>query len=464
MEPQELKGAVAPPQPAGAKRLAGTRGALEQRAIAVLDANWMGHATRASARLYPHQWSWDSACIAIGYSTWDQARARAELSWIFAGQWSNGLLPHIRFAKNARYFPGPEFWRTDLSLLAPADPPTSGIVQPPVHATAVWKVFRRARDADEAKAFLREIQPRLAAWHDYLYRERTRGDDGLVEIWHPWESGMDNSPLWDAALERITLPPEAIPDYQRVDVEFVDAAQRPTNDHYDRYAYLVKLYRDRGYDAERIREDCPFVVRDVLFNSLLAQANRDLAEISRVTGDDPEPYETWANRIAATLEAALWDEDEATYFDYDVRAGELIRKRTGAGFSPLYAGVPSAERVIRLVERLRNCQVAIDGAGRAVTSVPADDPRFEPALYWRGPIWPMINWVAHEGLLRYGFAAEAADIRKALIELARREGFWEHYNGVTGEGGGTEHLSWTAALVLDLLDAEHEDKEAAMRK
>ena len=76
----------------------------------------------------------------------------------------------------------------------------------------------------------------------------------------------------------------------------------------------------------------------------------------------------------------------------------------------------------------------------------------------------MINWVAHEGLLRYGFDDEATEIRKALIELARREGFWEHYDGVTGEGGGTEHLSWTAALVLDLLDAEHKEKEAQIRK
>ena len=121
----------------------------------------------------------------------------------------------------------------------------------------------------------------------------------------------------------------------------------------------------------------------------------------------------------------------------------------------MYAGVPSGERVDLLVEHLGSCQVAIDGAGRAVASVPPDDPRFEPALYWRGPIWPMINWVVHEGLLRYGLAGDAADIRKAVIALARREGLWEHYNAVTGEGGGTENLSWTAALVLDLLDAEH---------
>src|SRR5215207_9230352 len=133
------------------RRAAGTDAGLAGRAAAVLDANWMGHATRASAHLYPHQWSWDSACIAIGYSSWAQDRAQAELSWLFAGQWSDGLLPHIRFAKDARYFPGPEFWQTYLSPLAPPEPETSGIVQPPVHATAVWKVFRRAQDGEEAK-------------------------------------------------------------------------------------------------------------------------------------------------------------------------------------------------------------------------------------------------------------------------------------------------------------------------
>jgi glycogen debranching enzyme len=265
---------------------------------------------------------------------------------------------------------------------------------------------------------------------------------------------MDNSPLWDDALARISPPPDAIPSYQRVDVEFVDANQRPTNDHYDRYAYLVKLYRDRNYEPARIRDDCPFVVRDVLFNSLLVQANRDLAEISRVVGADPGPFETWADRTAAGL-ASLWDDAEATYFDFDVRAGTHIRARTGTSVSPLYAGVPSGDHVALLLEELGRCEVAIDGVGRVVASVPPDDPRFDPARYWRGPVWPMINWVVHAGLVRYGFVDRAAEIRTGLLELARREGFWEHYDAVTGEGGGTERLSWTAGLVLDLLEAQH---------
>jgi Trehalase len=443
---------------ARAERVATMDGDLARRAMAVLEANWMGHATRASARLYPHQWSWDSACIAMGYAGCNQARAQAELRWLFAGQWEDGLLPHIRFADNARYFPGPEFWQTHRSPSAPQHPQTSGIVQPPVHATAVLQVYRRARDRDQAKRFLRELMPGLVRWHEYLYRERTRGDNGLVEIWHPWESGMDNSPLWDDALARISLGRGAIPEYERVDLDFVEAAQRPTDAEYDRYAYLVKLYRDLGYDAGRIRDECPFVVYDVLFNSLLVQSNRDLVKIAQVLDVDPEPFEAWAKRTAAGIDAKLWDEAEASYGDYDVRAGARVRAQTAAAFSPLFAGVPTEDRARMMLERLMGSAVTIDGLGRVVASVAPSDANFNPALYWRGPVWPMINWVVHAGLRRYGFAEEAQEIRSALLELVRREGFWEHYNATTGRGEGTEQVSWTAALVLDLLNGERDDE------
>jgi hypothetical protein len=104
---------------------------LTARALEVLDANWIGHATQPSPRLYPHQWSWDSACIAIGRARHDQARAERELRSLFAGQWRDGLLPHIVFsAADGRYFPGPGFWETERSDAAPATPRTSGIVRP----------------------------------------------------------------------------------------------------------------------------------------------------------------------------------------------------------------------------------------------------------------------------------------------------------------------------------------------
>jgi hypothetical protein len=42
-----------------------------KKARAVLEKNWMGDYTRPSSLLYPHQWSWDSGFIAIGYSTYE---------------------------------------------------------------------------------------------------------------------------------------------------------------------------------------------------------------------------------------------------------------------------------------------------------------------------------------------------------------------------------------------------------
>ena len=71
----------------------------------------------------------------------------------------------------------------------------------------------------------------------------------------------------------------------------------------------------------------------------------------------------------------------------------------------------------------------------------------------------MISPGHRAGLRRYGFTDEAEEIRDALLELVRREGFWEHYNAQTGRGrAGTEQLSWTAALVLDLLNGERDQE------
>jgi mannosylglycerate hydrolase len=420
------------------------------RARAVLEANWLGHATSPSPRLYPHQWSWDAACIAMGYASWNQPRAEQELRSLFSGQWRNGLLPHIVFTDGARYFPGPDFWETDRSPDAPERPRTSGIVQPPIHATAAWQVYLRGADRPRATAFLEELFPRLCAWHEYLYRERCRNGNRLAEIWHPWESGMDNSPLWDDALDRMSLDAARIPEYERVDVRIADASERPSDAEYDRYVYLVGLFRELAYEPSRIRDVVPFALQPVLFNSLLVRSNQDLAEIARVLGSDPQPFEAWALSTAGGLES-LWDEELAVYVDYDVIADRRVAVATAAGLAPLYAGVPARSRAERMVERLAGSRVPVGASGWAVTSLSPSDPGFQPARYWRGPVWPILNWVLQRGLERYGYRDGAEQVRSAVLELGRSEGFWEHYNPLTGRGHGGAQFAWTAALVLDLL-------------
>ena len=99
--------------------------ALRDGARLVLDENWLGSSTLPSRTLYPHQWSWDSAFIAIGRSWYDQAKAQRELESLFKGQWANGKVPHIVFnptVPDDAYFPGPTFWQTSTrSKDAPHD-------------------------------------------------------------------------------------------------------------------------------------------------------------------------------------------------------------------------------------------------------------------------------------------------------------------------------------------------------
>ena len=335
---------------------------LVHQAKAVLDFNWTGEYTMPGPRLYPHQWSWDSAFIAIGYSHFDQDRATRELRHLFEAQWKNGLLPQIVFNPHfTNYFPGPNFWHAKESPYAPQDCETSGVVLPPVHATAALCIYRHAEDEAKARDFLGYAFPKLGAWHDYLYRERDPEGEGLVYIRHPWESGMDNSPLWDQILQRLHLRSDQIPRYHRADIHTVSASDRPTSDTYDRFAYLVKFFADRAYDEAKIRQDCPFLVQDVLFNSLLSKAERDLAEIARILGEDPSPREESAAKTSTAIEEKLWDENRGTYLDYDLVDGRPIRAYFGPNLAgPLYAGIAEPDRAKRVVDTLEN-----DGFGLA---------------------------------------------------------------------------------------------------
>ncbi len=122
-------------------------GVLAARAEEVLRQNDMGEWTKASPDLYPHQWSWDSAFIAIGLAHLDTRRAARELVSLFHCQWATGKLPHIVFNQEAppeSYFPGAEHWAT-AAPESPDAPPmpalTSGLCQPPVHALAVRRIW-----------------------------------------------------------------------------------------------------------------------------------------------------------------------------------------------------------------------------------------------------------------------------------------------------------------------------------
>jgi hypothetical protein len=428
---------------------------LAQRAQAVLEGNWLGNATRPGPRLYPHQWSWDSAFNAIGWAHVDWPRATTELRTLLAAQWPSGLVPHIVFHDgDAPYFPGPEVWATPER---PDHRETSGIVQPPVHATAAWLVAEHAPSPEAREAFLSDVFEPLHAWHAYLYRERDPSGEGLAAIRHPWESGQDDSPAWDPALAAIPLDPEGESPYRRVDLTLVHADERPDPADYDHYVALIECFKRHHYDEAAMRAHCRFWVYDPLFNSALACAGEDLARIAELVGADPAPFAEQAARTTAALGERLWSDELGRYLAYDRRRERHLPAPVAACFMPLLTAAPSSEQVDAMLEILTSPRFwPPRERGRGITSYDRLAPGFSRRQYWRGPVWCNINWLLHRGLLRHGRDAQAWRLAEETLGLVRHAGFWEYFEPHTGDGLGSEDFSWTAALVLDLL-ATHQN-------
>jgi hypothetical protein len=277
----------------------------------------------------------------------------------------------------------------------------------------------------------------------------------LVYIRHPWESGQDNSPVWDLALARVDIDPDMPPEYERVDDILVDASERPSREQYDAYAQLVKEAYEQEYDEVRIRDTCQFLVEDVLFNTLLVRSNYALAMIAAELGEDPHPFEEWMRRTKEGMNGKLWSEEQGIYFDYDLGQDKLIEAHVAAGFTPLFGGIPDEPQASRILERLNSGGFCpLNEMCWAVPSYDKDAPGFVPEGYWRGPIWININWLIYQGLSRYGYYDYAQKVRQAIIELPEKRGFFEYFHADTGHGHGTHDFSWTAALLLDLLYEE----------
>jgi neutral trehalase len=192
------------------------------------------------------------------------------------------------------------------------------------------------------------------------------------------------------------------------------------------------------------------VIEDLAFNAILAVANQALARLA-----DEVDVELPADlrRAAAVTEASLdelWDESAGQYYSRDATSGALIRISTVATFAPLWAAVVPPRRAEALVGLLT-------GGGFwprfPVPSVPTDAPQFEPERYWKGPTWVNTNWIAIQGLRRSGATAAADDLARRTIELVGARGCFEYFSPLVGTGFGAGSFSWTAALVLELLDS-----------
>ncbi|WP_020013529.1 MGH1-like glycoside hydrolase domain-containing protein [Promicromonospora sukumoe] len=436
-------------------------------AARVLDRNWTGRHTVPATGLYPHQWSWDSAFVAIGTRHQEPVRARAELLALLDAQWADGRVPQIVYdvSRDDDYAPGAAFWGAA----------TSGLVQPPVHAWAAWLVHCADPAGSAREGFLARVYPRLARWHGYLHGPRA-GGVGLPVAKHPWETGTDNSPLWDTALERV--PPQARTPVRRPDLRHAGSGERPGSRDYRRYYRLAETYHDAG-----CADDVPvgFAMVCPLFSTLLAVSEIALARMAEALPDGggdarAGAHEAAAARVIAAMDEHLWDDDLGLYVALDDTTGQTVPRATVNGLVPLLlAGVSTRTGASTTTGATADRRAGTAAGGRAglapgrserllatlaapgflgggpyLPSTSRDDPAFDPALYWRGPAWFNTSWVLLRAVQALGQDEPTARLREHFAVAAPGK-FPEYVDPDTGAGRGTRQFSWTAALTLDVL-------------
>jgi glycogen debranching enzyme len=346
---------------------------------------------------HQHMWLWDSVFHSFGMN-----RTNPELAWEFLlavleAQRPDGMIPHM------------------MTVTGHA----SAITQPPLLAWGVWENYGFLRD----RARLAEAFPRLEAYLAWNLAHRDRNANGLLE-WRieenaksrSGESGMDNSPRFDAGL-------------------IVDAVDFSAYQAHDMFC--------------------------------LSQIAAELGLTDRAV--------LWGERgraMAQAIHARLWDEATGFYFDRDF-AGDFVRVRAVSGFTPLLLPDLPAGRTARLEAALRDPRAF--AAACPIPSVALDEPTWSTDM-WRGAAWINMNYLVIEGLRRQGCHDTAARLAAQTAGFVRRayesEGvlheFFDARNSrphAACDRKGPPHLPydfraqygvirdyhWTAALIL----AEH---------
>lgn len=430
-----------------------------QAAKDVLNKNDRGGWTVPAGDLYPHQWLWDSCFISIGLRHLDVERAQTELRSLLRGQWSNGMIPHTVYSEYERLHEIDPFgWNSRISPYAPDNVITSGITQPPMLAEAVTRIGQKLKTA-ERRSWYKEILPALVRYHEWLYRDRDPHHEGLILLLHPYESGLDNSPVWISELRKhsqpwwiqaiISLRLEWLVNTIRRDTKHTDPDQRTSN--MDAMAYWASLrrLRNKAYNTEALLSRSMFAVEDLVFNSIFIRANQQLKDLAKTAGYElPESLLADMDKSDEALEG-LWDETDGQYFSRSFVSHKLIEEPTIATLLPLYSGAVSKNRAAHLVDLLKRRRMF--SPSWPVPSVPLNSPAFNPVKYWQGPSWVNMNWLIIDGLIRYGYKAEADILKRRTLEMVAKSGMYEYFNPLNAQPAGAADFSWTAALTIDLL-------------
>lgn len=243
-----------------------------------------------------------------------------------------------------------------------------------------------------------------------------------------------------------------------------DAANQPADPDDPSVGTLQGAKYESGLDNSPLYDDAPFDPKtgmmeeaDVGLMGLYVADCNALAEIARVLGKSAEKAELEARSVRYTASLGkLWDEESGIFLNRNLKTGAFVRRMAPTCFYPLLARAATPAQAARMVrEHLMN--PAEFWGEWALPSIARSDTAFKDQDYWRGRIWGPMNYLVYLGLRNY----DLPDARRGLAEksLALFNKEWsekghvhENYNALTGSGddvtSSDRFYHWGALLGL----------------
>ena len=300
--------------------------------------------------------------------------------------------------------------------------------QPPVGSMAVWVLYRRYRE----KWLLELLYQELLSWNRWWNRHRQ--DKGLLCL------GSD-------PYEKVTY-------------------FRSEYDANTRYGAILESGLDNSpmYDAVTFDDKKHLLEQnDVGISSLYIMDCEYLSLIARELGYKKDYKELQRRAVGYRKNLAmLWDERKGSYYNRSTKSLLPNFRSSPTVFYPWLAKAPDgrqAERMLR--EHLLNPDEY--WGTYAIPSVPRNDPAFHDNEYWRGRIWAPLNFLVYIGLRQYDFRQTAHTLAEKSGELIMKSwlshGYiFENYNADTGVGDDVvrsdKFYHWGALLSYVMLIEE----------
>ncbi|HMQ96310.1 MAG TPA: alpha,alpha-trehalase TreF [Candidatus Saccharibacteria bacterium] len=193
-------------------------------------------------------------------------------------------------------------------------------------------------------------------------------------------------------------------------------------------------------------------------NCLLYDLEQLIADIYKLMKQPilEKKFASLAKKRADAIQEYCWNEKKQYYYDYDFRAGKQTDSLHVAGVFALWSGIASAEQANAVAERLEK-EFLRDG-GLVTTTI-------QTGQQWDAPNgWAPLQWVAIQGLRRYGYDELAETIRSRWLEsvelvFENKQKMIEKYSvtDTSRVGGGGEYplqdgFGWTNGVYAALFD------------